>query len=148
MENKLTNQVFISHARNDFQLANVLANELRRRGFSVWHDVSEGKGKKWSNQIDNALKNSDSMIALLNQHSYSSSYVRNELEYALFNENYKNRLLPVFIESSKESDFIRLPWVLTKLEFLKFSKTKSLDSLAYTIADKFVSLLSGQESDK
>jgi hypothetical protein len=149
MENyKLSNQVFISHARNDYELATLLAKELRKRGFNVWRDIEIKQGEKWTSRIEKALKNSDSMIAILNQHSYSSSYVRNELEFALFNEDYKNRLLPVFIESSKKSNFIRLPWVLTKLEYLRLSETESLESLAHEIIDKFVFLLSKKESDK
>jgi hypothetical protein len=149
MENeKLSKQVFISHARNDYELANYLAKELRRRGFNVWQDSEIKPGAEWTSQIETALENSDSMIAILNQNSYSSSYVRNELEFALFNEDYKNRLLPVFIESSEESDFIRLPWVLTKLEYLKLPESDSLESMAHEIIDRFVSLLSEQESDK
>lgn len=149
MKNQLSiTQIFISHARNDYALANALTKELRSRGFNVWDDKNIKKTKDWSNQIEKALKNSDAMIALLNQHSYSSSYVRDELEYALFSEDYKNRLLPVFIESSIESNFIRLPWVLTKLEYLKISETKSLDSMANIIADKFIALLRNKESDR
>ena len=149
MKNQLSiTQIFISHARNDYALANALTKELRSRGFNVWDDKNFKKTKNWSYQIEKALKNSDAMIALLNQYSYSSSYVRDELEYALFSEDYKNRLLPVFIESSIESNFIRLPWVLTKLEYLKISETKSLDSMANIIANKFIAFLRNKESDR
>jgi len=88
------------------------------------------------------------MIALLNQHSYSSSYVRNALEYALFEDEYKNRLLPVFVGSSSDTEFVRLPWVLTKLEYLKISERGSLDAKAKRIADKFSSLLRNKRSDQ
>lgn len=149
MKNQLSiTQIFISHARNDYALANALRKELRSRGFNVWDDKNIKKTKNWSYQIEKALKSSNAMIALLNQHSFSSSYVRDELEYALFSEDYKNRLLPVFIESSKESNFIRLPWVLTNLEYLKISETKSLDSMANIIADKFIAFLRNKESDR
>ena len=149
MKNQLSiTQIFISHARNDYALANALTKELRSRGFNVWDDKNFKKTKNWSYQIEKALKNSDAMIALLNQYSYSSSYVRDELEYALFSEDYKNRLLPVFIESSKETNFIRLPWILTNLEYLKISETKSLDSMANIIANKFIAFLRNKESDR
>ena len=149
MKNQLSiKQIFISHARNDYALANALTKELRSRGFNVWDDKNIKKTKNWSFQIEKALKNSDAMIALLNQHSYSSSYVRDELEYALFSEDYKNRLLPVFIESSKGTNFNRLPWVLTNLEYLRISETKSLDSMANIIANKFIAFLRNKESDR
>ena len=149
MENeKLPKQVFISHARNDYELAYYLAEELRKRGFRVWHDIESKPGEEWTSQIESALKDSDSMIAILNQNSYSSSYVRNELEYALFNEDYKNRLLPVFIGSEDEANFVRLPWVLTKLEYLRLPESESLESLANEIIEQFISLLSEQERGK
>ena len=149
MENeKLPKQVFISHARNDKELAYYLAEELRKRGFRVWHDIESKPGEEWTSQIESALKDSDSMIAILNQNSYSSSYVRNELEYALFNEDYKNRLLPVFIGSEDEANFVRLPWVLTKLEYLRLPESESLESLANEIIEQFISLLSEQERGK
>lgn len=145
---KLSNQVFISHARNDYELANFLAEELRKRGFRVWHDIERRSGEEWTSQIESALKDSDSMIAILNQNSYSSSYVRNELEFALFNEDYKNRLLPVFIGSLDEANFVRLPWVLTKLEYLRLPESETLESLANEIIEQFVALLSEQERGK
>ena len=149
MENeKLSNQVFISHARNDNELANYLAEELIKRGFKVWRDIDMKPGEEWTSQIESALKDSDSMIAILNQNSYSSSYVRNELEFALFNEDYKNRLLPVFIGSEDEANFVRLPWVLTKLEYLRLPESESLESLANEIIEQFISLLSEQERGK
>jgi hypothetical protein len=74
--------------------------------------------------------------------------VRNELEYALFNEVYKNRLLPVFIGSADEANFVRLPWVLTKLEYLRLPESEPLESLANEIIEQFVSLLSEQERGK
>ncbi|GAF86415.1 unnamed protein product [marine sediment metagenome] len=143
-----TKQVFLSHARNDNDLANALAKELRSRGFKVWDDQSIGSGLDWSDQIKRALQDSDSMIALLNQHSYSSSYVRNELEYALFEDEYKNRLLPVFVGSTSDTEFVRLPWVLTKLEYLKLSERGSLDAKAIKIADRFSALLRSKRSDQ
>jgi hypothetical protein len=149
MENeKLSNQVFISYARNDTELAYYLAEELSKRGFKVWYDIEIKVGEEWASQIESALKESDSMIAILNQNSYSSSYVRNELEYALFNEDYKNRLLPVFIGSADEANFARLPWVLNKLEYLRLPDSDSLESLANEIIEQFISLLSKQERGK
>jgi hypothetical protein len=89
------------------------------------------------------------MIALLNKHSFSSSYVREELEHAFFDEKYKNRLLPVLIGSLSEKDFSQLPWVLNKMPSLKIKKQKSTEKLAKEIADKFQDLLSnrGESND-
>ena len=142
----ITKQVFLSYVRNDKSLANALTKELQRRGFKVWNDQSIQSGADWSDEITNALKESDSMIALLTQHSYSSSYVRNELEHVFFDDRYKNRLLPVLIGSSLEEDFVRLPWVLTKLTFLKLPEKLSIDEMTKRIAEEFTALLNRQGS--
>lgn len=141
-----TKRVFISHARNDYRIANSLALELKRRGFDVWDDEEISETKRWSTYIESALRNSDIMIALLTEHSYSSSYVRRELEYALFSENYKNRLLPVFIASSDDAEFSRIPWVLESLKHLRFSESTPTEVIVERIANELAALLRNRES--
>lgn len=136
-----TIQVFLSYARNDNTLAIALAEELQKRGFKVWDEQSILLEEDITNQLSKALEESDSMIALLNQHSYSSSYVRSEIEHAFFDDRYKNRLLPVLISSSSEDDFARLPWILTKLQFLKLSEDLPINKMVKKITDKFISLI-------
>ena len=143
-----TKQVFLSYARNDNSLANALSKELQRRGFKVWDDQSIMPGIDWNVEITKALNESDSMIALLTQHSYSSSYVRFELEHVFFDDRYKNRLLPVLIGSSSDEDFVRLPWVLTKLKFLKLSEKISMAEMVTRITKEFIGLLNSRGSSK
>lgn len=134
-------QVFISHARNDREIADSLASELKRRGFSVWEEKEVSPGQKWASYIESALENSDLMVALLREHSYSSSYVRNELEYALFSERFKNRLLPVFIASSREKEFLRIPWVLESLKHLKFDESTPIQIIVERVANEVAARL-------
>ena len=103
----ITKQVFLSHVRKHKAIANALAKELQRQGFKVWSDQSILPGANWSEEITIALNESDSMIAILDQHSFSSSYVRNELQHAFFDDRYKNRLLPVLISPTSDTDFVR-----------------------------------------
>jgi len=147
-ESNIVRTVFISHAKNDSELANALAKALRQRGFDVWDDKEITSGEAWSREIASALKNSDAMIALLHKHSYSSSYVRNELEHALFSESYKNRLLPVYIGSAEERDFASNPWVLKNLEHLRLPESTPLETMVLKIVQKFVALLRNGESRK
>lgn len=79
------------------------------------------------------------MIAILDQHSFSSSLVRKELDYAFFNKRYKNRLLPVFV-GNKDGDFSRLPWILNRLNVLHIKKTAKLQNQASQIVDAFLKL--------
>jgi hypothetical protein len=144
----IPHQVYLSYARNDDSLASVLSEELRRQGFKVWFEPGTSPGDEGSDQILKALNQSDAMIALLNQHSYSSSYVRNELKHAFFDDRYKDRLLPVLIGSSSDEGFVRLPWVLTKLTYLKLSENLTLGEMAKTISDEFIALLEGRRSER
>jgi hypothetical protein len=144
----ITKQVFISYVRKDRNLADALANELQKKGFKVWLDKNISPGAKWSEEVSKALDESDSMIAILNQYSFSSSYVRNELEYVLFNDRYKNRFLPVLIGPTSNTDFVRLPWVLQKITFLKITGQKSASSIAKTISRKFIALLEKEEGSR
>jgi len=139
-----SNQVFITHVRTDkdlIHLSRILARNLQERGFKVWTEEQVRSEVDETEEIQKALQESDAMIALLSQHAYSSSYVRNELEHAFFDERYKNRLLPVLISESEKEDFSRLPWVLTKMEFLKITEQLSPEEMAEIIAHRFVELL-------
>jgi hypothetical protein len=139
-------QIYISHVKMDQQiisLADMLAEELRLRGFDVWTEKPLDPDIKWSDQIEKGLIESDAMIALLTPHSFSSAYVRNELEYAFSEKRFKNRLLPVLIGTASDEAFSRLPWVLTKLQFLRISEKKPQEEIAKTIVDSFQELLKG-----
>lgn len=140
-------QVFLSYAQRERELADAVASELKSRGIAVW-DATRGiaSGSVWSDTISTALEESDSMIALLNANSFSSEYVRKELDFALFNERYRNRVLPVLVGEATLSDFVQLPWILTKLEHLRLARSTSSGTAARKIVDRFVRLLSAPRS--
>ena len=133
--------VFLTYARKNRNLAYALSQELKRSGVNVWDDQSIELGTEWSVEIKKALERCDSMIALLDEHSFSSSYVREELQHAFFDERYKNRLLPVLIGGGSDSTFSRLPWILTKFSVLRVPEVKSPESLAKKITKKFLAQL-------
>jgi hypothetical protein len=139
-------QVFISHVRKDRRIADSVASELKLRGFSVWEMKRAPTGKRWKMHLDSALKRCDLMIALLTRHSYSSPYVRDELEYALFTERFKDRLLPVFIASSTENEFSRVPWVLGTIRHLKFDELTPPQLIARRVGNEVATILSEPRS--
>jgi hypothetical protein len=143
-----TKQVFLSYVRKDKAIADALAKELRRQRIKVWYDQDISAGSDWSEEISKALNESDSMIAILNEYSFSSSYVRNELQHAFFDDRYKNRLLPVLIGKTSDKDFVRLPWVLSKMPFIKITEERSTESIAKAIAKKFIALLKKQRREQ
>ena len=146
----LPEQVFLSHPKNDKDLkilAKALSMELKIRGYRVWVDDYIEPGADWTSEINKALSESDAMVALLNKFSFSSSYVRDGLEHAFFDERYKNRVLPVLIGSSSEDDFSRLPWMLTKISYLTIPEISLPEDLAIIIADRFDELLAGRGNE-
>jgi len=144
--NTPTPQVFISHVRKDRRIADSLASELKLRGFSVWEMKHTPSGKRWKTQLESALKGCDLMVALITRHSYSSPYVRDELEYALFTQRFKDRLLPVFIASSVENEFSRVPWVLGSIRHLKFDESTSPQVIARRVGNEVATILNETRS--
>lgn len=143
---KLARKVFLSHTKRDEPLATAVLTALRDSGLSVWDDQAIEAGADWRKEIEKGLSASDSMIAILNTHSFSSVWVRNELDHALFSERFKGRFLPVLIDEEDEADFSRLPWVLTKIGYLRVSGKKPLTENAGKITEAFLQLLRSQSS--
>ena len=141
MESKdLTKQVFLSYARKEQDLADAVAGHLSEQGIKVWGDREIPAGANWRKKVETALKQSDSMIVLLTPHSFSSNWVRNELGHALFDDRFKHRLLPVLIGNVSD-EFVRLPWILHRLQFLRIKANKPTQARAKQIAETFVNLL-------
>ena len=78
-------QVFISYSKEDEKIAKRLHKDLNRNGIKAWLD-SENllPGQQWKNIINNAIEESDYLIALLSMNSISKKgYVHKELKKAL-----------------------------------------------------------------
>lgn len=145
--NRQNIKVFLSYTQKDKELAKAILSVLYKKNVYVWNDQSIGPGKRLSSQIENALNECNSMIAILNEHSFSSSYVRVELQHALFDERYKNRLFPVFIGKSLDSRPSNLPWVLSILKYYQVNKIISPRKVAEQIVDKFLSSINHEGSN-
>lgn len=145
---ELSKQVFLSHTRKEKGLAEEIAQILSERGMKVWDDKQLMAGTNWEREINEALEKSDSMIALLGPHSFRSSWIRSELNHAMFDERYKHRLLPVLIGAAQDDVLEQIPWILTKMQSLRLSEEESIKSQATRIADAFVALLKGSAEAK
>jgi broad specificity phosphatase PhoE len=137
---ELTKQVYVSHTSRDQDLADAIAEILSKRGIKVWDEQEIDKAADWAKEVTKALNQSDSMIALLTPHSSSSSWVRNELEHAFFDDRYKHRLLAVLIGKKRE-DFVGLPWILSRLQLLRLKQGEPTRARAKRIAEAFLDLL-------
>jgi TIR domain len=78
-------QVFISHAKEDYEVAEMLYNYLSENGYSPWLDKKIIRvGENWDYAIKKALKESTFVILLLSSTSVKKrGYVQREFKYAL-----------------------------------------------------------------
>jgi len=64
--------------------------------------------------IGKALEDSHALVVLLSPESVKSELLNSELEYALGNENFRDRVFPVLVRPTKQ-----IPWILKSLKYTK-----------------------------
>lgn len=128
--------VFISYAKADSQIAEKVADGLKRSGFSVWYDAALLPGTLWSDAVSQALRKSDAMVVIVTPNAAQSEQIRSEINYALSSLAFKNRLIPVVVgppEKVSKKDF---PWILWEMEMIRLPERGSQESGIRQIAQK------------
>ncbi len=125
--------VFVSHARKDYELARRLGERLTPNGFTV--QISEDQitpGENWAKQIADALDKSEMMVILLTPRALESDSLRHNIEFALGSEKYAGRVYTVFVgpelKTSKD-----VPWILLKLPHRQVQSAKDFGEVAEEI---------------
>lgn len=94
-------QIFLSYASSDREVAQRIAEEIRKAGMGVWFSEWELRpGDSIAERIEEGLSASDVLLILLSPQSVSSRWVEHELSAALSRE-LKSRaiiIVPVLIE--------------------------------------------------
>lgn len=120
-------QVFLSHSQSDEAFAKVLSAELVRGGFSVWSLGEALPGDNLHRRAAEALAKSRAMVVLISPESMSSRFVRSEIQYALGNSRYEQRLFPVEVRPTKE-----IPWILRNMK--SFTVRQGAKKISQSIA--------------
>lgn len=129
-------KVFLSHTHNDSFLAKKIASALIKKGLDVWNAETEiFPGDNWAEKISDALKESDAMVVLITPKSLQSKIVQREIEYALGDKSYNNRLIPVLVGSEESLSSENLPWILQRLQMIRLSKPEQTDEGINQIAE-------------
>jgi len=91
-----THKIFISYARKDGRdLALRLQNSLTTRGYDVWLDTSEiDGGGSWGVEIERAIDECNTLLALMSPASYTSEICRAEQLRAIRKEK---RIIPLLV---------------------------------------------------
>ena len=108
-------KVFLSYAAADDKWADAFAKSIHKAGLSVWYDKDKLLlGDNWGLVIGRALEEADAMVVVLSPESVKSPWVRSDINYALGEERFRNRLIPVEVKPAPDA-----PWILREHNFVK-----------------------------
>ena len=128
-ENK---SIFISHNHRDKPFVLKLAKDLESYGIKSWIDEAEMHfGDSLINKISNAIENIDCVLAVISSNSYDSSWVRQELEWAMTKEikNQKVVIIPIVI------DKVDIPFFIAHKYYADFTDKKRYFEMVKKLAD-------------
>jgi hypothetical protein len=128
-------QVFISHAATDESVAKKIATVLERENFKVWYDQRILPGQNWADEIGKALRTSRAMVVLLTPAALNSERVIREIQYALGDETYSHRLIPVIVGSPEKLPKKDIPWILQSLQMVTLPERGGSDEEIKRIAE-------------
>ena len=108
-------KVFLSYAERDDKPAQALRTELEKGGFEVWDPAARlTPGDNWALEEGKALKEAEAIVVLLSPAALASDHVKREIDYALGEPRFKDRLIPVVVRPVKE-----IPWILETLRVVR-----------------------------
>ncbi len=113
-------RVILSHAARDSELARRIAAALTAAGLTVWDPVAEIlPGDNWAAKAAQALQESEAMVVLLTPDGLESDWVRRDMEYALGEIRFKQRLIPVLVGAADQLAEQDVPWILKHLNTVR-----------------------------
>ncbi|HEX3529789.1 MAG TPA: toll/interleukin-1 receptor domain-containing protein [Thermoanaerobaculia bacterium] len=114
MADKKKYDVFLSYSAKDKDWVKVFSSELKKSGLASWFDASQlALGERWKDHIEEALRESRSLIAIVSPNSIHSPWTFFELGAALADHK---RIIPVLTEGVEWED---LPSPLMQFQGLK-----------------------------
>ena len=117
----LPNEIFLSHSSLDAEVSSSLAAVMRRHGLPVWHSQTEILGaQQWHDEIGEALKRCNWFVLILSPYSVKSTWVKNELIFALDHHRYKRKIVPLLYRNCK---YERLSWTLPGFQIVDFRQS-------------------------
>lgn len=116
MTEKKKYDVFLSYSFQDRPWVSQFVEALREAGLTAWFDVAELlPGERWEQKIQQALRESTTLIVILSPNSIKSPWTFFELGAAVADEK---RIIPVL---TQDMDIRDIPFLLTRFQFLRES---------------------------
>jgi hypothetical protein len=112
-------EAFISHAGADRAFVKQLARAMSARGIRSWYSEAHLlAADDWHDKIGKALNRCDWFVLVLTPASVKSKWVKRELLYALQEDQYSERIVPIL---RKKCNYRSLSWTLRSFQFVDFT---------------------------
>jgi hypothetical protein len=119
LPNTSARKVFLSHSNRDRAFVAKLADVLRRHNVGYWYGARHIAGaKQWHDEIGRALRQCNWFVVVLSPDSVRSKWVKRELLFALNEDRYIERIVPVLRRPCKHA---QLSWTLSEFQFVDFT---------------------------
>ena len=117
----LPTEVFLSHSDQDRQFTTDLAEMMRYHGIPVWYSRTNILGaQQWHDEIGAALRRCDWFVLVLSPRSVGSIWVKREFLFALQQNRFVNKIVPILYESCNWEQF---SWTLSSFQMVDFTRT-------------------------
>ncbi|MFQ5639796.1 MAG: toll/interleukin-1 receptor domain-containing protein [bacterium] len=115
----LPQEVFLSHSDHDREFVINLVGVLRNQRIPFWYSQMDIIGaQQWHDEIGAALKRCDWFVIVLSPKSVESVWVKRELLFALQQNRFKDRIIPLLY---KPCDYEQLSWTLSIFQIVDFT---------------------------
>ena len=116
---KFRKEVFLSHSSKDRAFVVRLAGILKRHGIKYWYSATHiVAAKQWHDEIGRALKRCGWFLVVLTPEAVESVWVKRELLFALNDDRYNERIIPILRKPCK---YGRLSWTLPEFQLVDFT---------------------------
>lgn len=113
-------EAFLSHAHGDLSFVRKIARVLQAHGIGVWYSEQHILGgEQWHDEIGRALTRCDWLLLVLTPSAVRSKWVKRELLYALQEDRYDGRIVPLLRRACEHA---KLSWALASFQVIDFTR--------------------------
>lgn len=123
-------RTFLSYDSRDAKIAEQLLPRLVAEKLDVWDPARElYPGSNWLLEAGRALERADGIVFLISENSAQSPALRREVEYAVTNLRFKDRVVPIMLSRGIRN----VPWILQKMSVID-AADHDMDRVAKLVA--------------
>jgi hypothetical protein len=123
-------RTFLSYDARDAEIAKQLLPRLVAQKLDVWDPAREiYPGSNWLLEMGQALERADGIVFLISENSAESVALLHQVEYAITNLRFKDRVIPIVLSR----DVKNFPWILQKMSVID-AADHDMDRVAKLVA--------------